>query len=116
MISESTTLAFRYSLPTTRGSSSVVKYWRGFDSEFKIKGIICGVCVKLACGAFVCVLLRVRVVLYRVAVRSAAALRSPPGRTNRRLTRNESRYHSGESLHYKEPYALFVDASVIGVV
>ncbi|XP_050559897.1 disco-interacting protein 2 isoform X17 [Spodoptera frugiperda] len=27
-------------------------------------------------------------------VRSAAALRSPPGRTNRRLTRNESRYHS----------------------
>lgn len=30
------------------------------------------------------------------AVRSAAALRSPPGRTNRRLTRNESRYHSGK--------------------
>ncbi|XP_032527884.1 disco-interacting protein 2 isoform X2 [Danaus plexippus] len=28
------------------------------------------------------------------SVRSAAALRSPPGRTNRRLTRNESRYHS----------------------
>ncbi|CAH2035027.1 unnamed protein product, partial [Iphiclides podalirius] len=27
-------------------------------------------------------------------LRSAAALRSPPGRTNRRLTRNESRYHS----------------------
>ncbi|XP_072930809.1 disco-interacting protein 2 isoform X2 [Epargyreus clarus] len=36
----------------------------------------------------------VRVVIYRVTVKSAAALRSPPGRTNRRLTRNESRYHS----------------------
>lgn len=60
----------------------------------------------------------VRVVLYRyrITVRSGAALRSPPGRTNRRLTRNESRYHSGESLHYKEPSAVSRRASVIGVM
>lgn len=79
-------------------------------SRFQIQNSIRGVLF------LVCVWLRVRLVLYRVAlaVRSAAALRSPPGRTNRRLTRNESRYHSGESLHCKEPNA--VCAAVIGVM